>query len=163
MLLEDTGHWRGRARRAGMAGAVGALALAAGCQSPRPPPPPKGPLILAPTACADFSIAIYFEPGSASIDRAGEALLTAAGQRTKACSVTGVRVRGLADAPGSHDVNLTLSKLRAETVRRALQRRGFTQVEFQVTAIGDAQAESPSGDVRLMRRRVDVDIHLGPP
>jgi len=161
MALEDLGNRRGAA----MVGMIGTLALVAGCQSARSPtaaaPDHRGPLIVAPTACADFTVTIYFDSGSANIGHGGEALLAAAGSRTKGCWVTGVKVRGLADAPGGHDANLALSKRRAETVTRALQRHGFTQVEFQVTAVGDAPVEGPGGDIHLLRRRVDVDIHLG--
>lgn len=160
MALADPGILRGAA----MVGAFGALALIAGCQSTRPSaaPPSRGPMIVAPTACADFTVSIYFVSGSASIDRGGEALLAAAGARASRCSVTGVKVRGLADSPGGRDVNLALSKERAETVARALRRHGFTQVEFQVTAVGDAPVESPGGDIHLLRRRVDLEIHLAP-
>jgi len=160
MALADLGIWRGAA----MVGAIGALALVAGCQSPRPSaaPPSRGPMIVAPTACADFTVSIYFASGSASIDRGGEALLAAAGARASRCYVTGVKVRGLADSPGGRDINLALSKQRAETVAHALQRHGFTQVEFQVTAVGDAPVTSPGGDIRLLRRRVDLEIHLAP-
>jgi outer membrane protein OmpA-like peptidoglycan-associated protein len=163
MAFGDLGVRRGAA----VTGAVAALAMISGCQSDRTSPPPattaRGPLIVAPTACADFTVSIYFASGSASIDRAGEALLAAAGARAARCSVTGVKVRGLADAPGGHDVNMVLSKRRAETVTRALRRHGFTQVEFQVSAIGDAPVESPGGDIHLLRRRVDLEIHLAAP
>jgi hypothetical protein len=139
MAFGDLGVRRGAA----VTGAVAALAMISGCQSDRTSPPPattaRGPLIVAPTACADFTVSIYFASGSASIDRAGEALLAAAGARAARCSVTGVKVRGLADAPGGHDV------------------------EFQVSAIGDAPVESPGGDIHLLRRRVDLEIHLAAP
>ncbi len=160
MALADIGIWRGAA----MASAFGALALAAGCQSARQPfsSPANRPLIVAPTACADLTVSIYFTPGSASIDRDGQALLAAAGAQARRCTVTGVRVRGLADTPGGRDANLALSKRRAEVVAAALRRHGFTQVDFQVSALGDASATSPGGDLRLMRRRVDLEIHLAP-
>jgi outer membrane protein OmpA-like peptidoglycan-associated protein len=145
--------------------AFAALATFPGCQSTRPPSAPatpRGPLIVAPTACADFTVSIYFTPGSASIDRGGEALLAAAGSRASRCAVTGVKVLGLADSPGSRDANLALSKRRAETVASALRRHGFTQVEFKVSAVGDAPVTSPGGDIRMLRRRVDLEINLAP-
>jgi peptidoglycan-associated lipoprotein len=163
MALGDLGIWRGPV----MVGAIAGLAMTAGCQSARPPQAPapapaRGPLIVAPTACADFTISIYFASGSAGIDHGGEALLAAAGARASRCSVTGVKVRGLADAPGGREFNLALSKRRAETVTRALRRHGFTQVEFQVSAVGDAPVADPGGDIQLLRRRVDLEIHLAP-
>jgi outer membrane protein OmpA-like peptidoglycan-associated protein len=161
MTLTDIGIWRGAAT----ACAIGALALA-GCQSARPPTrtaaAARGPLIVAPTACADLTVSIYFNSGSASIDHAGEALLTAAGAQASRCAVTGLSVRGLADSPGGRDANLALSKRRAEAVALALRRHGFTQVDFKVSAVGDAPVTSPGGDIRLLRRRVDLEIHLAP-
>ena len=157
------GVLRPAARGAAMAATIAVLLSAAGCQTARTPPPPRGPLIVAPSACADFTITIYFASGSTRLGREADALLTAAGARTRSCSITGVRVRGLADAPGGRDVNLALSKQRAEAVTHALHRNGFNQVEFQVTAVGDAPVDPAGGDTRLLRRRVDVEIHLGPP
>lgn len=145
------------------------LAAISGCQTPRKPSPPvraarpAGPLIVAPT-CANFTVSIYFEPGSANLGRAADALLDAATARAHGCSITGVKVRGLADAPGSHEANLALSRARATSVSRALHRRGFNQVEFQVTAGGDEGAESASaGASRPLRRLVEVQIDLGAP
>ena len=63
---------------------------------------------------------------------------------------------------GGRDANLALSKRRAEVVAAALRRHGFGQVDFQVSAVGDASMASPGGDIRLMRRRVDLEIHLAP-
>jgi peptidoglycan-associated lipoprotein len=160
MALSDIGIWR----KAALAGVGGALALLAGCQSPRPTAQRtvSGPLIVAPTACSDLTVSIYFTSGSASIGHDGEALLSAAGARASRCAVTGVKVRGLADSPGGRDANLALSKRRAETVASALRRHGFPQVEFQVSAVGDAPVTSPDGDIRMLRRRVDLEIHLAP-
>jgi outer membrane protein OmpA-like peptidoglycan-associated protein len=160
MALADISVWR----NAATAGAIAAVALSAGCQSARPlaPPAVRGPLIVAPTACADLTVSIYFTSGSAGIDHAGEALLAGAGAQASRCTVTGVSVRGLADTPGGRDANLALSKRRAEAVAVALRRHGFTQVEFQVSAVGDAPVTSPGGDIRLLRRRVDLEIHLAP-
>jgi outer membrane protein OmpA-like peptidoglycan-associated protein len=157
----EFGVWRGAA----LVGAMAALAMTAGCQSARAPPAPAkpaGPLIVAPTACADFTVSIYFASGSASMGRGADALLADAAARADGCSVTGVEVRGLADTPGGRDANLALSKRRAETVALALRRHGFTQVEFQVSAMGDAPVTGPGGDIHMMRRRVDLAIRLAP-
>jgi outer membrane protein OmpA-like peptidoglycan-associated protein len=74
--------------------------------------------------------------------------------------VTGIVVVGLADAPGSPDANLELSKRRASAVTSELARRGFTNVEFREAAVGAAGASTPAGADRPLRRRADVSIHL---
>lgn len=161
----SAGAVRARAAMAtALALVLGVSALLAGCQATketRPSEARAGPLIVAPAACADITVSVYFPTGSAGIDRGGDALLAAAGDRARRCFVTGVRVRGLADRPGDPAANLALSRHRAEAVTAALRRHGFTQVEFQVTAMGDAPVD-PQADGRALRRRVDVEIHLAP-
>jgi outer membrane protein OmpA-like peptidoglycan-associated protein len=134
-----------------------AAVTTAGCQSAHPY---RGPLIQAVTDCADFTVPIYFEPGSARVTGDAAALIAAARRHGDACLVTGIRVTGLADAPGSPDENLRLSKNRADAVTRALARQGFTQVEFHVAAAGAAGATTQAGQDRPLRRRAVVEFHL---
>ena len=84
-------------------------------------------------------------------------------RRLKRCDVTGIDVVGLADAPGGPEINLPLSKARAEAVTALLGRRGFKDLEFRVAAAGDAGAQTASGEARPLRRRVDVTFHVSPP
>jgi outer membrane protein OmpA-like peptidoglycan-associated protein len=148
-------HWV----KAGLAVAASAVALGlAGCHTT---PKPRV-MILAPSVCQDFTVSIYFEPGSASLGPEAERLIAAAADKSSACDVTGVNVTGLADAPGTHEANLALSKRRAATVTRALYQRGFRAVVFQVYSAGDLGAQSAAGETHPLRRRVDVQIHLAP-
>ena len=140
---------------------AGVLAVA-GCQSARRPGLARRPVIQAPQACADFTVSIYFESQSARITPQAEQLIAAAARRARGCDVTGVNVVGLADSPGDPNANLILSKERAGAVTRALHRRGFTQVAFQVAAAGAVGAETPAGQARPLRRRADAQFHLAP-
>jgi len=151
-----------RATRLAVA-ACAVLAIAAGCQSGRKPAVARGPVIVRPAACGDFTVSIYFESRSAAITPQATRLISAAANRARGCSVTGVNVVGLADAPGGADANLALSKQRADSVTRALLRAGFTTVAFQVAARGDAGAQTQTGQERPLRRRADVQFHLAPP
>lgn len=149
---------------AGLAGLT-ALALAcAACQTAHRPaiaPIPRAGAVVAGPTCVGFTVSVYFEPGSAALGPIAETLLDAAAARAHRCYVTGVRVRGLADAPGAHETNLVLSRARATSVSRALRRRGFTQVEFQVSAEGDlGAAGSPADASHPLRRRVELEIDL---
>jgi outer membrane protein OmpA-like peptidoglycan-associated protein len=119
-------------------------------------------MIVAPVSCANFTISIYFEPYSAAITHEAGQLIDAAAQQTRGCDVTGVHVVGLADTPGSADANLKLSQRRAEAVTRAFHKRGLTTVEFQMTAAGDAEAESHPGQAGPLRRRAQATFHLAP-
>jgi outer membrane protein OmpA-like peptidoglycan-associated protein len=143
---------------AGAGLAITAAALA-GCQS-TPKASAERPLIQAPSSCTDFSFPIYFEPRSAEITPEAEKLFAAAQTRAHGCDVTGIVVVGLADAPGTVNANLELSKHRVGSVTSALQRHGFTTVEFRVKAAGETDAVTNSGDAKPIRRRADVSIHL---
>lgn len=142
--------------------AAGVLAVAAGCQSMHGAKVARGPVIQAPAACGDFTVAIYFESYSAAITPQADRLIAVAIRRARGCDITGVNVVGLADSPGDPQANLTLSKERAEAVTRALRRNGVTTVAFQVAAAGDVGAQTAAGQARPLRRRADVQFHLAP-
>jgi outer membrane protein OmpA-like peptidoglycan-associated protein len=146
-------------RAAAGAALVIAAAATSGCQT-SPKPTSGRPLIQAPVTCTDFTFPIYFEPRSAEITQEAEKLFGAAQARAHGCDVTGIVVVGLADIPGTVNANLELSKHRAGSVTSALQRHGFTNVEFRVKAAGDTGAVTTTGDAKPLRRRADVSIHL---
>jgi outer membrane protein OmpA-like peptidoglycan-associated protein len=133
------------------AAASGALALG-GCGSTA--------LMRETPTCNDFTISIYFERDSAAVTREGNAIIRSAAQRSRGCTVRGVEVLGLADAVGDPQVNLQLSEHRVEAVTRALHQRGLTSVSFRTGAAGEAGAQTPSGELRPLRRRVDITLRL---
>jgi outer membrane protein OmpA-like peptidoglycan-associated protein len=141
--------------------ALAALSLLAlwGCQT-MPHRPAR--LIQAPVNCTDINFPIYFEPRSYAVTREADRLVLAAREQAKGCAVTGIFVVGLADAPGSPDANLQLSRRRAQAVAAELHKRGFTQAEFREGAMGSMGAATATGADRPLRRRADVSIHLGP-
>jgi len=57
-------------------------------------------------------------------------------------------------------MNLDLSRNRAATVTAALAANGFEHVDINTTAVGDEGSQTRTGEVRPMRRRVNVDFHL---
>ena len=144
---------------AAVVAAIAVSAVLSGCVSKSSS---RGPLVETPTPCIDFDVSIYFEAGSARLTREAVDLISLAATRSKACRVSMVDVIGLADAPGDPAANLQLSKLRANAVTRALARRGFKIVSFDVAAAGDAGAQTPQGEARPLRRRADVRFHVTP-
>jgi outer membrane protein OmpA-like peptidoglycan-associated protein len=148
------GSWRWTA----LAGV--AVAALAGCHTATRLRPAAGPLIVAAPSCSDINFSIYFEPRSAEVTRQADRLITQARIDSRDCDVTGIVVVGLADAPGSPDANLQLSRRRANAVTQAMHRRGFTTVEFREKAFGAADAATRGGAERPLRRRADVSIHL---
>lgn len=112
--------------------------------------------------CQDLTVSIYFERDSAAITREARAVLKGAGDMARGCALGQVDVVGLADSVGDPDVNLALSKKRAEAVQGAVRRLGFTTVNFQVGAVGESGAMTASGDDKPLRRRADVTFRLKP-
>lgn len=139
-----------------------ASGLLAGCAT-TPWPKSRSQIVTATPACEDFAVQIYFERDSAVVTNEARSVLRSAGGMTKACKVASVRVVGLADAVGAPDVNLALSKQRASAVTEALAKAGFRNVEFDVTAAGDAGSLTGSGEARPLRRRADVRFDLDGP
>ena len=114
----------------------------------------------APNPCQDLTVSIYFERDSAAITREARAVLKGAGDMTRGCALGQVDVTGLADSVGDAGVNLALSKKRAEVVQGAVQRLGFTTVNFTVGAVGESGAMTASGADKPLRRRADVTFRL---
>ena len=156
MGVRDNRGWRTLATIS----AMGALAVLGGCETGSKQTA-KVPLIQAPTSCVDFNFRIYFEPKSDAITPQAAKLIDLAQHRAVGCNVTGVVVVGLADAAGSPTTSLELSKHRADAVTDALSKRGFTNVEFKIAALGQTGATTEEGDAKPVRRRVDVSVHLG--
>lgn len=115
-----------------------------------------------PNPCRDMTVSIYFRRDSAAITREARAVLRGAGQLARGCVLGQVDVTGLADSIGDADVNLALSRRRAEAVRGAVERMGFTTVNFNVGAVGERGATTASGDNRPLRRQAEVTFHLRP-
>ncbi len=138
-----------------------ASAFLPGCQgAPKPEPQTRVALIQPPKTCADVVFPVYFEVGSARLTREAARLVAAAHDSARSCDVHGIVVKGLASGSGGANANLALSKRRADAVTKALSKAGFSAIQFEVTALSEAEpgAGLPSG--RDLRRRVEVRIHL---
>lgn len=143
-------------------GIVLAAGLVAGCAS-SPWPKSRSQIVAATPTCEDFAVQIYFERDSSEITSEARSVLKSAEALTKDCKVNSVRVVGLADAVGAPDVNLELSRKRATMVTDALAKVGFSNVEFDVAAVGDSGSTTVSGEARPLRRQADVQFDLAGP
>lgn len=130
---------------------------AAGCASLAPRLAARAPV------CGDMRVQIYFEPDSAEVTEEGRAVISAAASQAKTCKVDRVTVLGLADAAGAPQANLELSQRRAAAVTRTLTAQGLPAAQFDETAAGQAGAVTAAGDIRPLRRRVDVVLKLAAP
>ena len=139
----------------------GAFLALAGCAETQGPfRTLRKPVAAAAPSCADFQSSVYFEQDSVELTKEARMILSSAQAQAKGCAVTSVRVVGLADAVGTSEANLILSRRRAETVSAALAKVGFSKVEIDRVAIGDAGAVAASGAAAPLRRRADILFDL---
>ena len=108
---------------------------------------------------------IYFETGSANISVDSRAVVDEIGGFMKAYENTIVDVDGNTDITGARDMNLALSRQRAESVRRyLLQKYGFPPERLRTAGNGPdkpvASNDTPEG--RDQNRRTDIRIYANP-
>jgi len=149
------------ARATGLLAGCALAAALAGCAQNRAPPPAAH--VAAAADCVAFSFPIYFETNSDQLTAAARQVLGDAVERVRGCTFGRIDVVGLADASGGARVNLALSRRRADTVAKALAAGGLPRPEFDIDAVGEVGAVTPSGDPEPLRRRTEVVIRASPP
>ena len=141
-------------------GAVVFGGLVAGCTTGSPWPKSRSQIVQTAPSCEDFAVQIYFESQSARLTSEARSVLKSADGLATGCKVASVRIIGLADSVGAPAANLTLSKQRADTVNRALDKMGYSNLTHDVGAAGDAGAMTSDGENRPLRRRADIQFDL---
>jgi outer membrane protein OmpA-like peptidoglycan-associated protein len=116
----------------------------------------RADMVAAPV-CTDFSFPIYFASGSEQLPPAALQVIDQHAAQVRACQVASVNVTGLADAEGSAERNMELSRRRATVVAQALAARGYPAPTFEVAAAGSAGAATAAGATPL-RRRTEVSV-----
>ena len=151
----------GSKNRMGKSGLVAtgmAFAVLAACA----PMPKRTDLVVGESVCTSGRFDVYFVENQARLTDAATLLLNTAAEKARECRVQRVRVVGLADATGTPEANLNLSQRRARAVAEALARAGMPAPAFELNAVGDAGAVTPSGADEVLRRRAEVIIEAAP-
>ena len=122
--------------------------------------PPKGA-----TPIATQRRAIYFEISSAAMSMDSRAVVDEIGSMMRAYENTVVDIDGNSDSSGSRDLNMSLSRERAETVKSYLMKKyGFPATRMRTAGNGpDKPIESndtPEG--REKNRRTDIKVYPNP-
>jgi outer membrane protein OmpA-like peptidoglycan-associated protein len=102
---------------------------------------------------------IVFEKSRAAIDPRSLPLLDRLANELKSrTGLTRVRIEGHTDSDGTDEVNLTLSRARANAVRSALIARGVPAALLEVEAFGESHpvANNETGIGREQNRRVEI-------
>ena len=108
--------------------------------------------------CHNTDATLYFESGDDKVGDIGTQIIALTAGRLKACHVRELRLVGLADPTGAPQDNLDLSRRRAENVLAAFQAAGLPIPKYTLVAQGARGAESPSGVVAPVRRRVVATV-----
>ncbi len=141
---------------------LGAAALAlAGCDTTRGLFRDRSDLVADPQVCANTTLPVYFEESQAGLTREASQLISSTAERLQGCTISRVRVMGLADASGSEERNRTLSERRAITVGNALAEAGWPTPAFELLAAGE-QGAAQGGVEEPVRRRVDIIVEASP-
>jgi outer membrane protein OmpA-like peptidoglycan-associated protein len=103
---------------------------------------------------------VSFRPGSIAIDPYGAAVLDNAGAAYRQVDVRLFTVVGRTDRTGSADLNLRLSRRRAEAVRTALVARGVPAERIRVEAVGEGNplVGTADGVAEPLNRSAEVII-----
>jgi OOP family OmpA-OmpF porin len=109
--------------------------------------------------------AIYFDTGSATISMDSRAVVDEIGNFMRAYENTIVDIDGNTDSVGAREMNLALSRQRAESVRKyLLQKYGFPPERLRTSGNGPdkpvASNDTPEG--RDQNRRTDIKIYANP-
>lgn len=108
---------------------------------------------------------IYFETGSSQMTPDSRSVVDEIGGFMRAYENTIVDVEGNTDNTGDHSLNLTLSKARAESVRRyLLEKYGFPPTRLRTAGNGPDKplASNDTPDGREKNRRTDIKIYANP-
>lgn len=105
-----------------------------------------------------------FPVGATEVAGAQAAEVRSLGAILAGASGARISVEGHTDDTGTEAANLTISRLRAEAVRRLLIEGGVAAADATATGRGEAQpvADNQTREGRARNRRVEVTVHLVP-
>jgi NitT/TauT family transport system substrate-binding protein len=122
--------------------------------------PPKGA-----TPIATQRKTIYFEPNSAKMGLDSRAVVDEIGEFMRAYENTVVDIEGNTDSSGSRDLNMGLSKERADTVKNYLvEKFHFPPARMRTMGNGPDRplADNDTPDGREKNRRTDIKVYPNP-
>lgn len=125
-----------------------------------PPPPPLVPTASsAPPACSPMIVPFAF--GSSALDRNERARIGALGRALAAKPERTVLLHGHADALGSDEANLALSRTRAQSVATELAAAGIARSRITVRGFGAYQPVEGAPEEAASNRRVVIYLRDG--
>ena len=103
---------------------------------------------------------ILFETGSARIDRRSTALLDGLVGTAQRCPAQSFEIEGHTDSTGGEDINLDLSRRRAEAVAEYLGEAGIDKAKLKGVGYGASRpvASNETEDGKAKNRRIEIAV-----
>lgn len=108
--------------------------------------------------CEPLEVSVYFQPGGTELNEFAERVLDNVMYEMRYCDLAKIEVDGFADASGAADLNLQISKARAESTLNYLKARGFEALAVELDAKGEEGAIDKDGRNVAMRRKADLRL-----
>lgn len=115
---------------------------------------------LAAQPAAPVTYLLYFEPASSTLTKESEELLPRIVEYIRKTNSSDIGISGHSDKVGSRDVNIRISRERAETVARRLVGMGVELESLDVASYGMELplADTPEGIPEPRNRRVEIVV-----
>ena len=107
-----------------------------------------------------FSSQVLFSPGRATLSAASSRILDETIPLLSAYPTNALLIEGYTDNLGGSEKNMTLSRLRAASVRDYLAKQGYDPTRFKIVGFGDTKpiADNSTMEGRAQNRRVEITI-----
>ncbi len=107
-----------------------------------------------------FSSQVLFSPGRATLSTASSRILDETVPLLSAYPNNPLVIEGHTDTLGGSEKNMTLSRLRAASVRDYLAKQGYDPTRFSIVGFGDTRpiADNGTAEGRAQNRRVEITI-----
>ncbi len=108
--------------------------------------------------CEPVEVSVHFPLGGTELNEFAKTVLNNAMNETSHCKLARVEVFGFADASGNEELNLEISKARADATLSYLEAAGIKADAFMVDARGEEGATRVDGEPEVMRRKADLRL-----
>lgn len=113
---------------------------------------------LAKPSCDAEAFDIYFEDGETEPTPEATVVIQTVGQRYAECELSLISIEGHADSDGPSDVNMAVSRQRAEAVSALLLNMDVDADRILIIPFGETRAITPEGEEKPLHRKTVVRI-----
>ena len=108
--------------------------------------------------CMPVEVSVYFAPGQFELNGFAEDLLDQALTQVGHCDLSKIEVLGFADSSGRADLNMKLSRQRAESAMQYIMMQGIEASMVEIQARGAEGAATNPGEPLVMKRKADIRL-----